>query len=147
MDFPFQLQSGPMNCGPTCLKMIADYYQLDWDTEPITAETGLDGEGVTLFGMYTAASNMGFRVESVSLTLEELLDGAYPPSILYWGKTHYVVFTGKTEYGLDNRRIMEVADPSAGMLRLDTAAFCSQWLNGTDEKDRPTGIALLILPT
>jgi ATP-binding cassette, subfamily B, bacterial len=146
MDFPFQLQSGPMNCGPACLKMIADYYGLDRDLDLITAEAGLNEEGVTLFGLYTAASNMGFRVESVSLTLDELLEGTNPPSILYWGEAHYVVFTGRTEAGPNNLGNIEVADPAAGMVRLDTAAFCSKFINAVDEKGRPTGIALLILP-
>jgi ATP-binding cassette, subfamily B, bacterial len=94
MNFPFYRQEDAKDCGPTCLKIISAFYGKDCDIVRIREDAGFNEEGVSLFGLYNAALNLGFKAESVNLSFEELTDSPHKPAILHWGTGHFVVFVG-----------------------------------------------------
>jgi ATP-binding cassette, subfamily B, bacterial len=158
MSFPFYRQEDAKDCGPTCLKIISIFYGKDCDIGRIRDDAGLSEEGVSLFGLYTAALNLGFKAESVSLTFEELIGGPRTPAILHWGKDHFVVFFG-TAVGTPgtpaisansatpgNPDVIMIADPANGITRLTREEFCQHWLKKPDAEGRPVGVALLLEP-
>jgi ATP-binding cassette, subfamily B, bacterial len=146
MNFPFYRQEGSKDCGPTCLKIITTFYGKDCDIDRIRKEAGFNEEGVSLFGLYTAALNLGFRAESVSLSFEELIDGPGTPAILHWGKDHFVVFIGTAMVTPGKQEIIVVADPAKEIIRLTKDEFCRQWLKKVDDEGRLVGVALLLEP-
>jgi ATP-binding cassette subfamily B protein len=146
MSFPFYRQQGTTDCGPTCLKIITTFYGKDCDIGRIREDTGFDEEGVSLFGLYTAALNLGFRAESVSLTFEELIDDPRTPAILHWGKNHFVVFVGTAIGATDRQEVIVVADPAREIIRFTKDEFCRLWLKKTDNEGRLVGFALLLEP-
>lgn len=57
-----------MDCGPTCLKMIAQYYGKKYDIENLRNRCHITREGVSLLGISDAAESIGLRTKGVRLT-------------------------------------------------------------------------------
>lgn len=49
-----------MDCGPTCLRMIAQYYGKHFNTPTIKNVTGYGKEGVSLLGIVEVVQQIGF---------------------------------------------------------------------------------------
>jgi len=91
MLFPFYKQLNSMDCGPTCLRMIAQYYGKHFNTQTIKNVTGYSKAGVSLLGIAEAAEHIGFRTRGVQLTFQQLTEEALLPAILHWQQNHFVV--------------------------------------------------------
>jgi len=70
-----------MDCGPTCLQMIAKFYGKDISLGELRKKTQIGKEGVNLLGISEAAENIGFRTQAVKLNYEQLMDQALLPAI------------------------------------------------------------------
>lgn len=150
MRFPFFRQLDAMDCGPTCLRMIAKYYGRSFSLQHIRSLTYQSREGVSLLSLSEASENMGFRSRGVRLTWDQLRDEAPLPCILHWNQKHFVVITkisGKRRYGIlrrqDDRGIkVHITDPAHGALKYSKQEFLKCWSgHGTE------GMALLLDPT
>ena len=79
-----------MDCGPTCLKMVAKHHGKTVDIQYLRDKCMITREGVSLRGISRAAELMGFRSLGVKIDFEQLLDAPLP-CIAHWDQNHFVV--------------------------------------------------------
>ena len=91
MQFPFFKQLDSMDCGPTCLRMVAKYFGRNVSLQHILNLTFSNREGVSLLSLSVAAETLGFRSRGVRLTWEQLRDEAPLPCIIHWNQNHFVI--------------------------------------------------------
>jgi ATP-binding cassette, subfamily B, bacterial len=65
--YPHYRQLDAMDCGPTCLRMIAKYYGRSYSIEYLRERCYLDREGVSLLGISEGAELIGFRTVAVKV--------------------------------------------------------------------------------
>ncbi len=138
--FPHYQQFDQMDCGPTCLRMIARYYGQTYSMDSLRQRSGINREGVSLLGISEAAEDIGFRTVGVRLTWEQLKDQAELPCVVYWDQVHFVIV-----YRIKKNKVY-VADPAKGKIAFPKDEFLQHWLNNK-QNGQNTGIALLITPT
>ncbi len=51
MPFPHYKQLDQMDCGPTCLRMVAKHYQKNFSLQTLRAKSEIGKEGVLLLGI------------------------------------------------------------------------------------------------
>src|SRR5680860_839916 len=88
--FPHYLQPDAMDCGPTCLRIVAKHFGRHYNLETLRELTWKTREGVSLLTISDAAEKIGFRTQGVRLTYEKLLEVPVPV-ILHWNQSHFVV--------------------------------------------------------
>jgi ATP-binding cassette subfamily B protein len=137
MPFPFYKQFDGMDCGPTCLRIIAKHYGRNYKQRTVSKLCETDRGGVSLFGISAASEKMGFRSLGVKLTETELKE-AELPCILHWQQNHFVVL-----YKIKRKKYY-LADPANGLVALSESDFIRNWLGN---KEKLEGIALLLTPT
>ena len=71
-NIPHYLQLDAMDCGPTCLRMIARYYGKNYSLQTLRERSFITREGVSMPGISDAAESIGFRTSGVSITLKQL---------------------------------------------------------------------------
>lgn len=123
-----------MDCGPTCLRMVAKFYGRNFTQQTINKLCSLNKDGVTLLAISRASESMGFRSLGVKINLEVLMD-AELPCILHWRQNHFVVLykISKNKYYL--------ADPATDLITLTEPEFSKNWLSDKVNKE---GITLLV---
>ncbi|NDV83396.1 peptidase domain-containing ABC transporter [Bacteroides sp. 51] len=141
--FPFHIQHDVMDCGPTCLRMIAAYHGRYHSLEGLREKTHISREGVSLLGISEAAEKIGFRTMGALLPFEGLFEAPLP-CIVYWNQSHFVVVyqikKKKREY------VVYVADPAVGKVKYTKEEFCNCWIN-TKKDGKEEGVVLLLEPT
>lgn len=150
MRFPFFKQLDAMDCGPTCLRMVARYYGRSYSLQHLRSLTYASREGVSMLSLSDASENIGFRSRGVRLTWEQLRDEVPLPCIIHWNQKHFVIVTeisgkgGFTLFPKQKKRgdFVHIADPAHGLLKYDRSEFLKCWLGHGDE-----GMALLLEPT
>uniref|UniRef100_UPI00321791E0 peptidase domain-containing ABC transporter n=1 Tax=uncultured Draconibacterium sp. TaxID=1573823 RepID=UPI00321791E0 len=138
--FPFYQQFDVMDCGPTCLRMVAKYYGKHFTAESLREKSYITREGVSLLGISDAAESIGMRSMGVKITFEQLKKEAPLPCIVHWGQEHFVVV-----YKFKKGKVL-VADPAFGRLEYSEKEFREKWIStvaGGEEK----GICLLLQPS
>lgn len=140
VKFPIHRQLDAMDCGPTCLRMVARHHGKRFSLQDLREKCNLSREGVSLLGIAQAAEQIGFRTRCAKTTLDTLLEEAPLPCIVHWQQNHFVV-VHKVRKGR-----VYIADPAEGLVSLDAETFRKGWISvaGTDD-DR--GILLLLEPT
>ncbi|HLR38034.1 MAG TPA: peptidase domain-containing ABC transporter [Chitinophagaceae bacterium] len=146
MSFPFYKQLNAMDCGPTCLRMVARYYGKHYNTDGIRQVAGYSKEGVSLLGISLAAEKMGFRTRGVQVTEDQILRKAPHPCILHWEQNHFVVLIGVSRWG--GTKIL-VADPAKGLITYNRREFLQHWAANSSfgGEGWVGGTALLLEPT
>ncbi len=137
--FPHYIQHDAMDCGPTCLRMVADFYGKRYSLEGLREKSFITREGVSMLGISEAAEKIGFRSICVQVGYEKLQEAPLP-CIIHWNQQHFVVV-----YKLNDKHVW-VADPGAGKLKYTKEEFCNCWLSSRKNKE-DTGVALLLEPT
>ena len=66
--FPHYLQHDAMDCGPTCLRMIAKYYGKNYSLQTLRERSFITCEGVSMLGISDAAESIGFRTLGVRIS-------------------------------------------------------------------------------
>ncbi|MFH0842572.1 MAG: peptidase domain-containing ABC transporter [Bacteroidota bacterium] len=160
--FPFYKQLDSMDCGPSCIRMVAKYYGKTYSLQSLRSKSFITNTGVSMLGISDAAESIGFRTRGYRLTWEQLRDEVPLPCIVHWNQRHFVVvhkikkrrsFTlppwGKGRgRGSRTKNWDEVfvADPAAGLLKYTKEEFCRCWYSTkTDGIDE--GTALLLEPS
>jgi ATP-binding cassette, subfamily B, bacterial len=138
--FPVYRQHDIMDCGPTCLRMVAAHYGRRYTLEGLREKCHLTREGVSLLGISEAAEKIGLRSTGVYLNFEELKKAPLP-CIVYWNKQHFVVVYKIT--GKEGKEIIHLADPAIGRLKYHKEEFNRCWLSTTADNEE-VGIALLL---
>ncbi len=139
-SFSHYKQLDQMDCGPTCLRMVAKHHGRKYTLESLRKKSGINREGVSLLGISEAAENIGFRTVGVKLTPEQLFKEAPLPCIVYWNQQHFVVV-----YKVKGDKVY-IADPAVGKVVYSKKEFLKNWLNSKiDSQDN--GIVLLLYTT
>jgi ATP-binding cassette subfamily B protein len=137
--FPVCYQYDSMDCGPSCLDMVARYHGRTFPRQFIKELCKQDRQGTSLATIARGAEQLGFRTLAVKVSFEELRQKAPLPCIAYWPQGHYVVvYRARKDH-------LYIADPSVGLTRYSRAEFETCWL--TDGGARDWGILLLLEPT
>ena len=139
-SFKTYRQYDAMDCGPTCLRMVARHHGRSYTMETLRNRSGINREGVSLLGISEAAESIGFRTVGAKITWQQLKDQAPLPCIVYWDQVHFVVV-----YQI-KRGSVYIADPAKGKVTLPKKDFLQHWLNAKTNGQR-TGIALLLHAT
>ncbi|WP_288241937.1 peptidase domain-containing ABC transporter [uncultured Bacteroides sp.] len=137
--FPHFPQHDAMDCGPTCLRMVAAFYGKCYSLEGLREKSFITREGVSMLGISEAAEKIGFRSICVQVGYEKLQEAPLP-CIIHWNQQHFVVV-----YKLNDKHVW-VADPGAGKLKYTKEEFCNCWLSSR-KNEEDTGVALLLEPT
>lgn len=132
-SFPNVRQLGAMDCGPTCIKMIAKYYGRDFSVSFLRDKCFITKLGVNLLGISEAAETIGLRSTGVKINFEGLLESKPFPCILHWQNNHFVVL-----YKMTKNKVY-ISDPGAGIMVYNKQEFLEGWAHGSD-----TGFALFI---
>ena len=130
-----------MDCGPTCLRMVAKYYGRSISLEYLRNKSQFGKEGVSMLGLADAAESIGLKAVGAKLTFEQLINDAPLPAILHWDQYHFVVLTPKS-----NKKALVVADPAKGLVKLTKVEFVKRW-GSTIESDKKKGAVLLLETT
>ncbi|MEE4257545.1 MAG: peptidase domain-containing ABC transporter [Bacteroidales bacterium] len=138
--FPFYKQLDAMDCGPTCLRMIAKHYGRNYSVQTLRERSHITRQGVSLLGTSDAAESIGFRTMGVRLGLDQLAKESPLPCIAHWRQNHFVVVYKIT------RSHVHVADPAHGHIKYTREEFMQQWAS-TKTDGEPQGICLLLEPT
>lgn len=143
--FPSYRQLDSMDCGPTCLRMIAKYYGRTFSIQTLREKAFITREGVSMLGISDAAEAIGFRTNGVKITFEQLVEEVKLPCILHWNQNHFVVC-----YGIKKKRRcdydIKISDPAGEKYTLNKEQFLKCWLS-TKSEGKDMGTTLLLEPT
>jgi ATP-binding cassette, subfamily B, bacterial len=139
MSFPFYKQLNAMDCGPTCLRMIARHYGKHYNADTIRQKSGFSKSGVSMLGISEAAEKIGFRTRGVQIGYEKLR--AVPlPAVLHWDQNHFVVLVAASKSSI------RIADPARGIMVYSKKDFLQYWASNKTEDSEDIGTALLMEP-
>jgi len=136
LKFHYQLESS--DCGPACLAMVASYYKRNYSIRDIKEQCSLTRMGVSVHDIIAGARKMGFSVNGVQLTPDQL-DTAPLPLILYWKQRHFVVLYDVQER--NGNTYYYIADPGYGKIKMNIDTLTQEWKGA-----HPKGVAILMKP-
>lgn len=138
-SFPFYRQLDAMDCGPSCLRMIAKFYGKSFSVQQLRDKSFIQRTGVNLLGISDAAESIGMRATGVRTTLEKLKEQSKLPCILHWNQQHFVVlYNIRTK---NDKTDFYVADPAYGLLKYKEEEFKKCWIS-TRQGGIEKGIAM-----
>jgi ATP-binding cassette subfamily B protein len=134
-------QPDEMDCGPTCLRMVAKHHGRDVSLEKLRRISETTRIGSSMKGLSDAAENLGFRSIGVCVSFNNLAENAPLPCILFWNERHFVVL-----YEIRKDKVT-IADPAHGLLTYSIREFLDNWMGRHSSENTEEGIALLLEPT
>lgn len=138
-NFPFYQQLDAMDCGATCLRMVARHYGRFHSLDYLRELTYIGKQGVSLLGISDAAEHIGLQTLAVKTSYERLIEDLPLPCIAHWDQDHFVViYKG-------NHNHVWVADPAAGKFKLTKEAFLEHWVSDIEDGEE-VGVLLLLEP-
>jgi ATP-binding cassette subfamily B protein len=138
--FPSFKQLDQMDCGPTCLQIIAMHYGKKYALEELRARSFINREGVSLLGISEAAEAIGFHTLGIKIPFDKLKADAPLPCIIHVHQTHFIVV-----YKIAKNKIY-VSDPAIGHVTYTESEFLKIWTSHKSEGVE-VGVALLLEPT
>lgn len=134
-------QPDEMDCGPTCLRMIAKHHGRDVSLDKLRRISETTRIGSSMKGLSDGAESLGFRSIGVRVSFNNLAENAPLPCILFWNERHFVVL-----YEIRKDKVV-IADPAHGLLTYSTREFLDNWIGRHSNEKTEEGIALLLEPT
>lgn len=77
--FPLYQQLDLMDCGPSCLRMVAAHYGRKYSLQFLRDRSFITRLGVSMLGISDAAEYIGFRTMSVRSTIRQFVSEAPLP--------------------------------------------------------------------
>ena len=167
-SFPYFHQPDHMDCGATCLAMIAKHYGKTYTIQKLREMCSATRAGVSMLGISDAAEKLGFKTIGARLSFEKLADDVPLPCIVHWRQEHFVVVYDIKRYAVRGERcavsdepnetanrspqtahrkgFVRVADPGHGLIKFTVEEFCNNW-HSTKKEGEDEGVALLLEPT
>lgn len=130
-----------MDCGPTCLRIIAKHYGRSISLPKLRQLSETTREGSSLKTIADAAEKIGFRTLGVKITFNKLVEEAPLPCIVHWNQQHFVVI-----YKIKKDKVF-ISDPAHGLLEYTEKEFIKNWIGNNADEYTEEGIALLLEPT
>lgn len=141
VGFTHYQQPDEMDCGPTCLRMIAKHFGRTISLEKLRKLSETTREGSSLKNIANTAEKIGFRTLGVKINFQKLQKEAPLPAIVFWQQRHFVVV-----YKIKANTVY-VADPAHGLLKYNKEEFIKEWIGAQAKTHTEEGIALLLEPT
>lgn len=138
--FPAERQHDAMDCGPTCLRMVAKHYGRRYSVQFLRDRSYIDRQGVSLLGIGYAADSIGFRSRAARVSPEHFLEHAPLPAIVHWRQNHFVVV-----YGVRGDRV-DISDPETGVVSVSREEFRRHFVS-VSVRGREAGFVLMLQPT
>lgn len=135
-----------MDCGPTCLAMIARHYGRIYTLQNLRRRSFVTRHGVSLLGISDAAESIGFRTMGVKVSFDSFVADANLPCILHWNQNHFVVCYDIKRRGKTDDYSISIADPSGEKYTMNKQEFLKCW-GSVAVNGKQGGIALLLTPT
>lgn len=142
--FPHYRQLDAMDCGPTCLRMIAAHYGKEYSPDMLRQRSHISRAGVSMLGISEAAESIGFKTAAYRIPLSQLINDIPLPCVLHWNQNHFVVC-----YDIEHTRKglkFHIADPASKKVRYSEAELRNCWLSTTVDGER-RGAVLAMQPT
>lgn len=137
----FTRQFDQMDCGPSCIRMVASAYGKDYPLSYLRSLSHLTREGVSIAGIRDALQQIGLRSATFEMTFEQLREHCPLPAILHWEQNHFVVLYDVRRSRVTGKWKYYVANPAYGKHTFDEEGMAHYWLNGTK------GVVIAIEPT
>ena len=134
--FPNFRQPDSKDCGPTCIKIISEYYGKKINLPTLRKLSETTRLGSSLQNLSDCAEKIGFRTLGVRIDIDKLKE-VQLPCIIHWNNNHFVVL-----YKLKRNKAF-ISDPAYGLLTYSLEEFKKLWCKNTEQ----LGIVLLIEPT
>lgn len=140
-NFPHYIQLDAMDCGPTCLRMIAKFYGKSYSLQTLRSRSFITREGVSMLGISDAAESIGFRTSGLRITFKQLVEDVPLSCILHWSQKHFVVCYDIRKKK-DGYRIA-IADPANQLVTYKEDEFKKCWITTkADGEEKGTALAL-----
>lgn len=127
-QFPFYKQLDSVDCGPTCLRIIAKYYGKSFTLETLRQKAQITKEGASFYTLSEAAENIGFRTLAVRTDYNTLLNEVPLPCIAHWKQNHFVVV-----YKVTKDKIY-ISDPAHGRITYKKEEFLKHWASMANDE-------------
>ncbi|MGB0522290.1 MAG: peptidase domain-containing ABC transporter [Flammeovirgaceae bacterium] len=138
--FPSYTQLDAMDCGPTCLRMIAKFYGRSYSAQYLRKMAYKGKQGVNLLNLSDSADRIGFRSLAVKVSYQMMVEENPTPFIAHWNQNHFVVV-----YKMTKDKVW-ISDPVGNRTVLSKEAFCKGWCQ-TKSGGIEEGIALILETT
>ena len=126
MTFPHYPQLDAMDCGPTSLKIVAQFYGKHYSLQNLRERCHISRKGVSLLGISDAAEEIGFRTVALKTTGVQLRTVIPLPCIIHWHLRHFIVV-----YKIQKQKgkwWVYVSDPAQGLLKYSERDFLKGFL-------------------
>ncbi len=140
MSFPFERQADAMDCGPSCLQMVARFYGKKFSLTDLREKSYISREGVSFLGISEAAEAIGFRTIGVRIPFNKLVEETPLPCIVHWRQKHFVVV-----YKIKKNTVY-VADPAKGLIKYSRDEFEKNWATTKIDEEK-VGLVLILQPS
>ncbi len=125
----FTRQFDQMDCGPSCVRMVASAYGKSYPLSYLRTLSHLTREGVSIAGIRDAMKKIGMESASFMLTPEQLREKCPLPAILHWEQNHFVVIYGINKTLFTGKWRYHIANPAFGRQTIDDNEMRKKWLN------------------
>ncbi len=157
VKFPFHRQFDAKDCGPTCLRMVSQYYGRIYSQDFFREKTSISRSGVSISGLAEAAELIGLQSLSMASSFEMLSQDIPLPCIAYWRQRHFIIvisvkskqsFFSKFFRNKSKDYEILLADPAHGILKYSKDEFMRGWINKKNyDAEHDEGIILALEPT
>lgn len=138
-------QPDTMECGATCLRMIAHHYGKMYSAEAMRQLCSVGHNGISMLSLNEAAIKIGFRTICGRMTVEKLVEQHPFPCILHWNQEHFVVLH-QVKRAPKGKLKFYIADPGKCLLTIDEDNFRKAWITNNSTQDKK-GILMALQPT
>jgi ABC-type bacteriocin/lantibiotic exporter with double-glycine peptidase domain len=109
----------PVDCGPTCLKMLLAYYGTEVDLDTLIKECNTRIAGCSAKDLNRVGRAHGLDMKAFEMDAEELIRQDRP-AIVWWKYDHWCVFCGKDDSGK-----VVIVNPDRGRYGMSAGIFKS----------------------
>ncbi len=138
--FPFYFQMDSMDCGATCLRIVAAFFGKQYPAEYLRTISHVTKNGISMADISEAAEQIGFNTMPIAIDFEALVKDVPLPCIAHWEQKHFVVVYKVTKHKI------YIADPAKGKVSYSFEDFKKYW-SANSEHSNPVGHVLLIETT
>ncbi len=139
--FKHYKQPNTMDCGATCLRMIAKHYGVSISLERLNKLVETTREGINFEMLSHAADAIGFRTIGLQIDAVTLFNDAPLPCVVTWNHNHFVIV-----YKIKKDKVY-IADPALDLLTYTKKQFIQNWIGHTAHETTKDGLVMLFEPT
>lgn len=117
--FDMQVITSPkvVDCGPTCLKMLLNYYNIESSLDALIKSCNLNIVGCTAKDIMNAAKIYDVELKAYKMSTEELMEQDRP-AIIWWKHNHFCMFCG-----VNDKEQIVIINPDRGRYAIPKNTF------------------------